>query len=224
MSCNAWNHRDDCECEFRGGYKGTPGMAWNAIPHFTYSPWPVPRREPIRSGEYGFRQTACPRCGAAVYFIRPQNRGSVWLDEMGPPWPIHACFARRDPNKQPALRFARQLVKALDVPLPRAYLTGRTKAGDLKQGVDYSGSDWSGRGLRDSAFIGCNFTGADLSHADLSGSTFLRCLFIGANLTCAVLRRCDLRKSDLSLADLTHADLDGADIRDCIIDPESGGP
>ena len=35
--------------------------------------------------------TACPECRKPVYFIR-HNDGSVWVDELGWPWPKHACF------------------------------------------------------------------------------------------------------------------------------------
>src|SRR5262249_30242494 len=35
--------------------------------------------------------TTCPRCGATVFFVR-HNGGSVWFDDLGPPWPKHACF------------------------------------------------------------------------------------------------------------------------------------
>jgi hypothetical protein len=37
------------------------------------------------------RPTNCPRCGCSVFFIR-HNGGSVWVDELGWPWPKHACF------------------------------------------------------------------------------------------------------------------------------------
>lgn len=37
------------------------------------------------------RQTKCPKCGEAVFFIR-HNGGSVWLDGLGYPWPKHPCF------------------------------------------------------------------------------------------------------------------------------------
>lgn len=37
------------------------------------------------------RPTTCPQCGAAVFFIR-HNGGSVWVDELGWPWPKHGCF------------------------------------------------------------------------------------------------------------------------------------
>jgi hypothetical protein len=50
-------------------------------------------------GEYGedqfFRDfavlTSCPKCRDEVYFVR-HNRGSVWFDYLGQPWPKHSCF------------------------------------------------------------------------------------------------------------------------------------
>lgn len=46
------------------------------------------------------RKTLCPRegCGKEIYFIR-HNGGSVWVDELGWPWPKHACFAK---SKEPS--------------------------------------------------------------------------------------------------------------------------
>src|ERR1017187_3871970 len=35
--------------------------------------------------------TRCPRCSQMVYLVR-HNGGSVWIDELGPPWPKHPCF------------------------------------------------------------------------------------------------------------------------------------
>ena len=37
------------------------------------------------------RHTRCPICGVQVFFIR-HNGGSVWVDELGWPWPKHDCF------------------------------------------------------------------------------------------------------------------------------------
>ena len=34
---------------------------------------------------------SCPVCGADVFFVR-HNGGSVWIDELGPPWDKHGCF------------------------------------------------------------------------------------------------------------------------------------
>jgi hypothetical protein len=41
------------------------------------------------------RRTACPVCGAEVYFVR-HNGGSVWFDDLGQPWPKHACFEEQN--------------------------------------------------------------------------------------------------------------------------------
>ncbi len=35
--------------------------------------------------------TTCPQCGEKVFFIR-HNGGSVWVDELGWPWPKHECM------------------------------------------------------------------------------------------------------------------------------------
>jgi hypothetical protein len=36
-------------------------------------------------------QTRCPKCRANVYLVW-HNGGSVWLNELGWPWPKHPCF------------------------------------------------------------------------------------------------------------------------------------
>lgn len=47
--------------------------------------------------------TACPQCGASVFFIR-HNGGSVWLDDLGWPWPKHSCFADSETSWMSYLR------------------------------------------------------------------------------------------------------------------------
>ncbi len=37
----------------------------------------------------------CPECRAEVFFVR-HNGGSVWFDQLGWPWPKHACCANQD--------------------------------------------------------------------------------------------------------------------------------
>ncbi len=37
------------------------------------------------------RPTTCPVCHGSVFFVR-HNGGSVWLDDLGWPWPKHPCF------------------------------------------------------------------------------------------------------------------------------------
>lgn len=49
------------------------------------------RSAPSQFADDFCRPTTCPRCGAAVFFIR-HNGGSVWVDELGWPWPKHGCF------------------------------------------------------------------------------------------------------------------------------------
>src|ERR1051326_719939 len=50
------------------------------------------RKEPRQWREKEFtRPTTCPECGASVFFIR-HNGGSVWVDELGWPWPKQGCF------------------------------------------------------------------------------------------------------------------------------------
>lgn len=38
--------------------------------------------------------TTCPQCGQSVFYLT-HNGGSVWVDELGWPWPKHACFDHR---------------------------------------------------------------------------------------------------------------------------------
>ncbi len=76
--CNAWNHPADCDCGFGGDT------------YVAYAPSP-------RSYVWQYRDddpshpTTCPHCGALVYFVR-HNGGCAWFDELGIPWPKHACF------------------------------------------------------------------------------------------------------------------------------------
>lgn len=36
--------------------------------------------------------TKCPECKAAVFFHTNGNGDAVFLDSLGPPWPVHGCF------------------------------------------------------------------------------------------------------------------------------------
>lgn len=75
--CNAWNHSADCDCGF-GGDTGAGG-------------WSTLRDSWAYRDEDFCRSTTCPQCGNQVYFVR-HNGGSVWFDDLGPPWPKHSCF------------------------------------------------------------------------------------------------------------------------------------
>ena len=48
-------------------------------------------RERFKSYKDITKKTSCPICKQPVYFIR-HNGGSVYVDELGWPWPKHGCF------------------------------------------------------------------------------------------------------------------------------------
>lgn len=81
--CNAWNHHPGCTCGFGGERPPTESEIARSRPAGTRSLWGY-------SDDF-CRPTNCPECGASVYFVR-HNGGSVWLDELGSPWPKHGCF------------------------------------------------------------------------------------------------------------------------------------
>lgn len=79
--CNAWNHSHDCTCGWGGeGHLGRGGGSWRA--------------ETTWGGgtDLNAPNALCPVCGDSVFFIRPRNGGSLWLNAMGPPWPKHPCM------------------------------------------------------------------------------------------------------------------------------------
>ncbi len=95
--CNAWNHPPGCTC----GWGGEGHLGGAAGGGFRYAE-PIPAVQPFscRDGaltSYRYessefcRPSTCPECGAEVFFIR-HNGGSVWVDELGWPWPKHGCF------------------------------------------------------------------------------------------------------------------------------------
>jgi hypothetical protein len=85
--CNAWNHSPGCNCGWGGdGHAGSGGGGqWSTIGYSS------------GASAYSHRfydvchPTICPECQSEVYFIR-HNGGSVWVDELGWPWPKHDCF------------------------------------------------------------------------------------------------------------------------------------
>jgi hypothetical protein len=90
--CNAFNHSPDCDCGFGGDTGG--GGGWQPVS----SIWPH-RHEDFT------HPTTCPRCGRPVFFVR-HNGGSVWFDELGPPWDKHPCF-----DDEPSARLIRSTVR-----------------------------------------------------------------------------------------------------------------
>lgn len=81
MGCNAWNHSADCACGWGGvfygaGYRDGADDSWH---------WQ-------RSDSYTTPNARCPRCLVHVYFYRSPYGGSVYFDDLGPPWPKHPCM------------------------------------------------------------------------------------------------------------------------------------
>lgn len=80
------NHYPNCSCGWcRGGN-------WGGVRSRTaYSCLPAAGTKTSWACDDFCHPTRCPRCRSLVYFVR-HNGGSVWFDELGPPWPKHACF------------------------------------------------------------------------------------------------------------------------------------
>ena len=99
--CNAWNHPLDCTCGWGGdGHLGGRGQGNSWGTHYE----PAPANAVWSCRDSYAAPTKCPNCGGAVYFVR-HNGGSVWLDEIGWPWPRHACFDDKpEPNWSSYLR------------------------------------------------------------------------------------------------------------------------
>ena len=60
------------------------------------------RVDPVRANSFEdvCRPTVCRECGKAVFFIR-HNGGSVWVDELGWPWPKHGCCDKAKDKAEP---------------------------------------------------------------------------------------------------------------------------
>jgi hypothetical protein len=69
-------------------------------------------------------RTLCPECQKMVYLVR-HNGGSVWLDELGWPWPKHGCFdVQLGRNAAEPLRVVRH--ERVKVPLPPINTSAQT--------------------------------------------------------------------------------------------------
>jgi hypothetical protein len=90
--CNAKYHPDYCRCGFGGeGHLGSATLGFgSSFQHylvlkekrqFTYS-------DPI---SYLIPNAKCPECWHPVFFLKLNNGGRVFFDEIGPPWPKHPC-------------------------------------------------------------------------------------------------------------------------------------
>lgn len=92
--CNAYNHPPGCDCGWGGVWYGAQGGydSWlfgRGVQHRTLGQQRG-TRDPI-CGSYVDPNAKCPVCGIAVYFYKSPYGGRVFFDELGPPWPKHAC-------------------------------------------------------------------------------------------------------------------------------------
>lgn len=87
MPCNAWNHALDCNCGFIGQPRYSRGDDFQHLRRLGA----YPSRGLVSQYHDFTHSTICPKCGVSCFFIR-HNGGCVWVDELGPPWPRHACF------------------------------------------------------------------------------------------------------------------------------------
>jgi len=101
-----------------------PGGGWHCG-SFSKSPYSPPRIS--RSGEWRERDftrpSHCPICGDDVFFIR-HNGGSVWVDELGWPWPKHGCF---DQPHEPTQTFSLWTAKSSGLTNPKLAIITRIK-------------------------------------------------------------------------------------------------
>ena len=89
------NHHPSCTCGWcRGGWRGgraiSSGGRFNRVVAVAPSLPATGTRSTWTCDDFCC-PTTCPRCGATVYFVR-HNGGSVWFDQLGPPWTKHVCF------------------------------------------------------------------------------------------------------------------------------------
>ena len=78
MTCNGFGHPPWCDCGWGGKFYeplpvGLASTAWRSEKSHTYP------------------NAKCPVCGSDVFFYRSPEGGSVYFDELGPPWPKHRC-------------------------------------------------------------------------------------------------------------------------------------
>jgi hypothetical protein len=67
------------------------------------------------SGCYVNPNAKCPVCGDAVYFYANENGSRVFFDDLGPPWPKHACTdnPREPAPRGPPMRRTRGMMQEL---------------------------------------------------------------------------------------------------------------
>jgi hypothetical protein len=124
--CNAHNHSPRCTCGWGGEGSTASG---NGYAGTSYTNIFINRSRTWTEPEFT-KPTRCPECGAAVFFIR-HNGGCVWVDELGWPWPKHACF---DTPGEPTQTFKNWTAKSSGLTNPQLAIVVRifdeTESGD----------------------------------------------------------------------------------------------
>lgn len=88
--CNAANHPPGCRCGWGGD-----GHLGRKPEHGGGSLWPPVELHWSSYRSFVNPNARCPRCGADVFYYQSPDGGRVFFDEMGPPWPKHACTDSR---------------------------------------------------------------------------------------------------------------------------------
>lgn len=95
MGCNAWNHSADCECGWggdTGGWGGGGSSSSSLVRRIVSADGRIWARPGGASADSYVNPNAhCPVCGDAVFFYQSPHGGRVFFDDLGPPWPKHAC-------------------------------------------------------------------------------------------------------------------------------------
>lgn len=112
--CNAYNHPPGCRCGWGGD--GHLGISSNYHSH-------------IDSTSDYCRLCLCPHCKQPVFFIR-HNGGSVWVDELGPPWPKHPCFEQ---NTNENCKFSSWANEVNEIPDQSLALVMRREANSTRE-------------------------------------------------------------------------------------------
>lgn len=84
--CNAHNHPPNCNCGWGEGSNSSFAghMTSNQFTSHCLSVY-------SQAESFTTPNANCPVCGESVFYHKSQNGGSVYFDELGPPWPKHPC-------------------------------------------------------------------------------------------------------------------------------------
>jgi hypothetical protein len=117
---SGFNHYSDCTCGWCVNYgrmsRGTQVRLLDDLRH--RDAVSLLKRNLARSisGCYVNPNAKCPVCGDAVYFYANEHGSRVFFDDLGPPWPKHACTdnpREPAPPRGPPMRRTRGMMQEL---------------------------------------------------------------------------------------------------------------